>query len=104
MTLSYLVFATLVACTNSAQPEESLTETVDLQAIEKRLLMKIGNWNEFDRLLEDLTEPQDRDIVLLSIAVDKSGYASELCKRVQTKNAKKKCRQVLERPHLSSTR
>ena len=96
-----LLFALFLGC-NDSSPQSSKEEKLDLQTVEKSLLVNLGKWQEFDRILDSIRKPQERDILLLSISVDKPAYAAELCKRVVTQNAQEKCRQVLARPHLSS--
>jgi len=52
----------------------------------------------------DSVEPADsRDLLLLRLAVAEPARAGWLCTRVQGAGAQEKCRQVLGRPHLSTT-
>jgi hypothetical protein len=48
--------------------------------------------------------PQSHDLLLLRLAIDAPERAHALCTRVSTEGAAEKCRQVLGRPHLGTTR
>lgn len=56
-----------------------------------------------DAAIASVEEVESRDLLLLRLAVAEPTRASHLCERVQTAPAQEKCRQVLGRPHLSTT-
>jgi len=43
---------------------------------------------------------ETQDLLLLTLAIRNPNEANRFCKRIQTDNAKEKCRQVIGRPHL----
>ena len=64
----------------------------------------IGSWEEFDGILADNKNAEERDILLLSLAVEHPRHAKMLCKRTTGDIAREKCRQVLGRPHLGAAK
>ena len=64
----------------------------------------LGNWNEFDAQLKKISDPMERDVLLIRLAVQNPLHSSALCQKVQTMGAKEKCQKVIERPHLSTPR
>ena len=64
----------------------------------------MGNWNEFDAQLKQISDPMKRDVLLIRLAVQNPLHSSTLCQKVQTMGAKEKCQKVIERPHLSTPR
>ena len=75
-----------------------------LEKERQELTPLIGNWKSFDTRLLQSPGPDEKDIVLLSLAVENPRHAPELCKRTEGKGAKEKCRQVIGRPHLGTAR
>jgi hypothetical protein len=73
--------------------EDSLDEYLSL----------MNNWEQFDAKISTL-ENADRDLLLLRLAVQQPRYSTILCRRVQSQNAKEKCKQVIGRPHLTTPR
>jgi hypothetical protein len=57
-----------------------------------------------DAALASIEDPASRDLLLLRLAIADPKRAAALCKRVASDGAKERCRQVLGRPHLQSTR
>ena len=57
-----------------------------------------------DAALATIDDPGSRDLVLLRLAIADPRRAAGLCRRVTTEGAQARCRQVLGRPHLQSTR
>lgn len=53
--------------------------------------------------LAQVAEVESRDLLLLRLAVAEPTRASSLCGLVTTEGASEKCRQVVGRPHLSTT-
>ena len=85
VSLSFFFF--LTACSSDKE---------DLEAL-------LGDWKPFDIQLEQSSlAKEDKDLLLLSLAVENPQYSSELCKKIQTKPAKEKCQQVIGRPHLQA--
>jgi hypothetical protein len=82
----------LLACADPLEKEHR-----ELEAL-------IGNWKSFDARLRLVQGKDERDIVLLSLAVENPRHAPDLCKRTEGKGAKEKCRQVIGRPHLGTAR
>ncbi|MAA79780.1 MAG: hypothetical protein CL916_11020 [Deltaproteobacteria bacterium] len=64
----------------------------------------LGNWNEFDAQLNNISDPIKKEILLIQLAVQNPQYSKILCTKVQTYGAKEKCQKVIERPHLSAPR
>ena len=63
----------------------------------------LGDWKAFDEQLDVEKKTLDSttiDLLLLDLAVQEPIFAFELCKKVQTEQAKEKCQQVIGRPHL----
>lgn len=58
---------------------------------------------ELDAALASIDQVDSRDLLLLRLAVAEPTKASHLCRQVQTAPALEKCRQVIGRPHLSTT-
>lgn len=56
----------------------------------------------FEAELQKISDPVEKDIVLLQLAVQQPKYARMLCKNIQTDNAKEKCKQIIGRPHLGA--
>ena len=63
----------------------------------------LGDWEQFDASIQAL-EPMERDLLLLRLAVQQPRYSITLCQKVQSTNAKEKCKQVIGRPHLTIPR
>ena len=55
----------------------------------------------FHSELTKVQDPEYQDLLMLQVAIREPKYAEYLCKKVKTKNAKEKCRQIIGRPHLS---
>ncbi|MCK6503757.1 hypothetical protein L6R53_10215 [Myxococcota bacterium] len=53
--------------------------------------------------LDSVAEPESRDLLLLRLAVAEPTRAAALCHQAATPGAQEKCRQVLGRPHLSTS-
>jgi hypothetical protein len=64
----------------------------------------VGDDQALDAALADIPDPASRDLLLLRLAIADPPRAGRLCKRVETDGAETRCRQVLGRPHLSTTR
>ncbi len=64
----------------------------------------VGDDAALDAALADIPEPASRDLLLLRLAIADPPRAGRLCRRVETEGAETRCRQVLGRPHLSTTR
>lgn len=64
----------------------------------------VGDDDALDAALAEIPEPGSRDLLLLRLAISDPPRAGRLCKRVQTEGALARCRQVLGRPHLSTSR
>lgn len=56
---------------------------------------------EFNLELAKVKDPAHRDLLLLQVIVRQPKHSQYLCHKLQTKNAKEKCRQIIGRPHLS---
>ena len=56
---------------------------------------------KFNSELAKIQDPGHRDLLLLQLAIREPKYSQKLCHKIQTKNAKEKCRQIIGRPHLS---
>ena len=63
----------------------------------------MNDWKVFDQRISTM-EIAQRDLLLLRLAVQHPSKSSHLCKRVQSKNAIEKCKQVIGRPHLTTPR
>lgn len=50
-----------------------------------------------------IPEPESRDVLLLRLAVAEPARAGAFCADAASEAAREKCRQVLGRPHLSTT-
>ena len=57
--------------------------------------------NAFYSELTKVQDPDYQDLLVLQVAIREPKYAENLCKKVKTKNAKERCRQIIGRPHLS---
>lgn len=59
-----------------------------------------------DLLNETLVDSplETQDLLLLTLAIRNPSEANRFCKKIQTANAKEKCRQVIGRPHLQLSR
>ena len=57
-----------------------------------------------DAALAEIEDLGSRDLLLLRLAISDPPRAARLCRRVVTDGAKERCRQVLGRPHLQTTR
>jgi len=53
--------------------------------------------------LHSIDDPGSHDLLLLRLSIAAPRRASRLCQQVRTDAAAEKCRQVLGRPHLSTT-
>ena len=63
----------------------------------------LGDWKSFDLELDEAAlDSATSDLLLLDLAVQEPKFAFTLCKKVQTEQAKEKCRQVIGRPHLQA--
>ena len=82
----------MVACSNP------------LEETKEELSLLVGSWEAFDRKLAERDNAQDRDILLLALAVEYPRHAQRLCKRTTGEVAREKCRQVIGRPHLGSAK
>jgi len=69
----------------------------------EQYLPLLGEWEQFDSSIKDLDQGT-RDLLLLRLAVQQPRYSPQLCQRVETENAKEKCKQVIGRPHLTTPR
>ncbi|NOY27061.1 MAG: hypothetical protein GXP62_14420 [Oligoflexia bacterium] len=58
---------------------------------------------QLDQALADIDSVESRDLLLLRLAVADPPRASRLCAQVTTTGARQKCRQVVGRPHLSTS-
>lgn len=58
---------------------------------------------QLDQALASIDSVQSRDLLLLRLAVADPPRASRLCGQVKTAGAQQKCRQVVGRPHLSTS-
>ncbi len=54
--------------------------------------------------LDTLSAKEDRDMILYRLAFNHPTEAPRLCKKVQTEAFVEKCKQVMGRPHLGTTR
>ena len=64
----------------------------------------VGDEDALDSALGIIDDPGSRDLLLLRLAIADPQRAGRLCRRVETAGARERCRQVLGRPHLSTTR
>ena len=103
------LLAALVAGCNSAPA--SLADCVQVSDPAAReechytfILPLLDDPPSLDAALASLDDPASRDLLLLRLAIADPKRAAALCKRVASEGAKERCRQVLGRPHLQSTR
>ena len=66
----------LASCTTTS-PKEN-----DIGQYEEQLRNELGQWKTFDMTLSKINAPQQRDLLLLTLAVEKPKYGPELCQRV----------------------
>lgn len=96
------------ACGGAPQSLEDCDEVRDPAAQEECrytfILPLLGDPPSLDAALASIDDPGSRDLLLLRLAIADPKRAGALCKRVATEGAKARCRQVLGRPHLQSTR
>lgn len=64
----------------------------------------VGDDAALDAALSAVADPGSRDLLLLRLAIHDPLRAGALCRRVETDGAAEKCRQVLGRPHLQTSR
>ncbi|MEC7984999.1 MAG: hypothetical protein VX278_07540 [Myxococcota bacterium] len=77
----------LISCTPAEPTPESIVPLLeDSTALEQEL--------------QKITDPNQKDLLLLRTAVQSPKHAQMLCKKIQTPNAKEKCKQIVGRPHL----
>jgi len=58
----------------------------------------------FEAALEQIEAPYSRDLIRYRLAFQDPQKYSRLCKDVEEPSLHEKCRQIIGRPHLSSTR
>ncbi len=63
-----------------------------------------GDDQALSAALESIDDPQSRDLLRYRLAVSDPVQHSRQCEAVQAAALQEKCRQVVGRPHLSSTR
>ena len=78
--------------------------TDESNQIEAQLIANLGKWKQFDQTISQITDVQQKDIILLKLAVKEPKFGPALCQRTRTENAKEKCRQVVGRPHLRNAK
>ena len=76
------------------------TETSSTSLEEYDTLLK--NWSEFEKNIDEVPVEQ-RDIILLQLAVKHPTRANKLCHKVESSIAQEKCQQVIGRPHLQQS-
>ena len=94
---SFYTVSTIILIIFSQGCQTSSLQPQDLQPL-------LGDWAAFDRQLQTIDDPLQRDLLLLQLAVLSPRHAPALCKRTESQNAQEKCRQVVGRPHLGSAR
>ena len=83
----------------------ALSDPAEREACHFRFIAPlVGDDAALDAALASLDDPGSRDLVLLRLAIANPKEAAGLCRKVTTEGAKARCRQVLGRPHLQSTR
>jgi hypothetical protein len=58
----------------------------------------------FTAALEEIADPYSRDLIRYRLAFQDPQKHSALCREVEETTLHEKCRQIIGRPHLSSTR
>jgi hypothetical protein len=89
---------TVAECATLSRPAE--VEDCRLRLVQPL----IDDDDALDAALAEIDDPGSRDLLLLRLAISDPPRAARLCRRVQTEGAKERCRQVLGRPHLQTTR
>ena len=82
----------LIACGNPMEKEREALSSM------------LGSWKEFDARLMGMESSEEKDILLLSLAVENPRHAQKLCQRTAGEVAREKCRQVIGRPHLGAAK
>ena len=82
-----MILLFLAACTQEGPTPDSLLPLLDDPVA-------------MEKMLQTESDPIQKDILLLQLAVRSPKHAQQLCKKIQTDNAKEKCRQIIGRPHL----
>ena len=92
--LMFFYFSSLIYLLGCQQERDSVEDWTPL----------LGNWDEFDAQLNQVSDPMTRDVLLIQLAVQNLQYSNILCQKVETHGAKEKCQKVIERPHLTAPR
>jgi hypothetical protein len=83
----------------------SLSPPAEVEDCRLRLVQPIIDDDAaLDAALTQIDDPGSRDLLLLRLAISDPPRAARLCRRVETEGAQARCRQVLGRPHLQTTR
>jgi hypothetical protein len=66
-------------------------------------------WEQHDEAgteaaLQQISDPLERELALVRLAILSPSEAPQLCKRVTQAVAKQKCQQILGRPHLQDVK
>ncbi len=103
-----ILLALLVACQGEPETVAECARLRTEAAVEDcrlRLIKPlVDDPAALDAALADIDDPRSRDLVLLRLAIDDPQRAGRLCEKVETEGAQDRCRQVLGRPHLRTTR
>ncbi len=105
--LGVLLSLLLAGCTTEPASFADCADVADLTAREDCRLQfarqLLDDPTALDAAIDSVPEADSRDLLLLRLAVAEPTRASRLCERVVGAGAVEKCRQVLGRPHLSTT-
>ena len=103
-----LLLAIVGACTAEPTTLAECTRRDSPAAVEdcrfEKVKPLIADDDALDAALDTIEDPGSRDLLLLRLAISDPQRAGRLCRRVETPGATERCRQVLGRPHLSTTR
>ena len=58
----------------------------------RKLYTNLGNWPKFDKVLAAVEDGVKKDLLLFVLGLDEPKYVESLCKRIETKEFKRRCR------------